>query len=119
MNPSDIVLALKALAQESRLLVFRMLVEAGPDGLTPSALSDHLKIAPATLSFHLKELSWAGLIEKRQAGRNIHYSANLHHMCSLMGFLTENYCGHFYEETGLALKDLIKEFGKSRDNGTE
>ena len=86
------VRALAALAQETRLAVFRLLVEAGPSGLAAGEAGAELKLAPATLSFHLKELSRADLITARQDGRYIYYSANFTEMGALVGFLTENCC---------------------------
>jgi DNA-binding transcriptional ArsR family regulator len=85
--------ALAALAQESRLAVFRLLVQAGPDGLAASKIAAHLDIAPSSLSFHLKELSHAGLIAAAQDGRFLIYSAQFAAMDGLIGFLTENCCG--------------------------
>ena len=86
------VQALAALAQETRLDIFRLLVQAGPTGLAAGEIGAELKLAPATLSFHLKELSRAGLITARQDGRYIYYSANFVQMGTLVGFLTENCC---------------------------
>lgn len=83
---------LAALAQESRLNIFRLLVAAGPDGLTPGAIAEQLEMANATLSFHLKELSRASLVGVRQDGRFLYYSANYATMEVLQGFLTDNCC---------------------------
>jgi len=85
--------ALAALAQESRLAIFRLLVQAGPDGLAASKIAGHLGIAPSSLSFHLKELSHAQLVTARQEGRFIIYAAQMDSMNALIGFLTENCCG--------------------------
>lgn len=85
--------ALAALAQSSRLEVYRLLVQAGPGGLAASEIAERLGIPANTLSFHLKALSHAELVFSRQAGRFIYYSANYEHMNSLLGFLTENCCG--------------------------
>jgi DNA-binding transcriptional ArsR family regulator len=85
--------ALAALAQESRLAVFRLLVQAGPAGMAASRIAAQLDIAPSSLSFHLKELSHAGLLSARQDGRFVIYSANIDAMNGLIGFLTENCCG--------------------------
>ena len=85
--------ALVALAQESRLAIFRLLVQAGPDGLAASKIAEHLGIAPSSLSFHLKELSHAQLVTARQDGRFIIYAAQMDSMNALIGFLTENCCG--------------------------
>ena len=86
------VAALAALAQESRLAIFRLLVEAGPTGLSVGEIGASVQAAPATLSFHLKELFRAGLIASRQEGRFVFYSANYGSMDRLLGFLTENCC---------------------------
>lgn len=92
MESKSVIKSLAALAHESRLDIFRALVVAGPSGLTPSALSERVPIPAATLSFHLKELSNAGLISSVREGRNLHYSADFQHMNGLLGFLTENCC---------------------------
>ena len=92
MESRQAVKALAALAQETRLAVFRLLVQAGPTGLSVGEIGEAVKAAPATLSFHLKELAHAGLIEPRQAGRYIYYAASFERMNELLGFLTENCC---------------------------
>ncbi|AYM95441.1 ArsR family transcriptional regulator [Acidovorax sp. 62] len=92
METNDIVKALAALAQASRLEIFRALVVAGTEGLTPSALSEALGVAPNTLSFHLKELTHAGLVAQERAGRNLIYRAQFERMNALIGYLTENCC---------------------------
>jgi ArsR family transcriptional regulator, arsenate/arsenite/antimonite-responsive transcriptional repressor len=92
MNARDAVGSLAALAQESRLLIYRLLVQAGPTGLAVGEIGASLRIAPATLSFHLKELSHAGLVGARQEGRFIYYSASYERMNRLLGYLTENCC---------------------------
>lgn len=84
--------ALAALAQETRLSIFRLLVEFAPTGLTPGAIALRLKLAPATLSFHLKELAGAGLIADRRDGRFIWYHADIAAMNTLIAYLTENCC---------------------------
>ena len=93
MTSADTVKALAALAHETRLAVFRMLVQAGPDGLTPGGIAETLGIAASPLSFHLKELSHAGLIGARPDGRKIYYSAHFAAMNDLMAYLTANCCG--------------------------
>ena len=92
METNDIVKALAALAQASRLEIFRTLVVAGTEGLTPSALSEALGVAPNTLSFHLKELTHAGLITQERDGRNLIYRTHIDAMNKLLGFLTANCC---------------------------
>jgi ArsR family transcriptional regulator, arsenate/arsenite/antimonite-responsive transcriptional repressor len=92
MESSDVVTALAALAQESRLAVYRLLVRRGPDGYNPSEILQHLDIPAPTLSFHLKELQRAELVVSRRAGRFLHYSANFEHMQQVLDFLTENCC---------------------------
>lgn len=93
MKIKGAIQALSALAQESRLAIFRLLVEHGPAGLTVSKIGARLGIPPATLSFHLKELSHADLVTARQEGRFIFYSANFKTMTGLLSFLSENCCG--------------------------
>lgn len=80
------------MAQEVRLRVFRALVVAGPAGLTPGDLAAQLEVAPNTLSFHLKELSHAGLISQERQGRNLIYRAAFDTMNALLAYLTENCC---------------------------
>ncbi|WBS00027.1 metalloregulator ArsR/SmtB family transcription factor [Pseudoduganella sp. SL102] len=93
MQTKEVLAALSALAQESRLAVFRLLVQAGPAGLAASKIAEELDIAPSSLSFHLKELTHAGLLTSRHEGRFVIYSADMPTMNSLIGFLTENCCG--------------------------
>lgn len=93
MKNKDAVNLLAALAQESRLAIFRLLVEQGPEGLPAGKIGERLNVAPATLSFHLKELSHAGLVQSRQEGRFIFYSADYEAMNALVAFLTNNCCG--------------------------
>lgn len=87
------IAALAALAQESRLAIFRYLVEAGPAGSTVGSIADALDLPAATLSFHLKELTRAALLDSQQEGRFIRYAANFATMNDLIGYLTENCCG--------------------------
>jgi ArsR family transcriptional regulator, arsenate/arsenite/antimonite-responsive transcriptional repressor len=93
MDTKTVVKALAALAQESRLSVFRLLVQAGPDGLPAGKIGEAAGIAPSSLSFHLKELANAGLIDSRHEGRFIIYTARYPAMDALIGYLTENCCG--------------------------
>jgi ArsR family transcriptional regulator, arsenate/arsenite/antimonite-responsive transcriptional repressor len=81
-----------ALAQDSRLAVYRLLVKRGPEGYTPSVLAERLGIAAPTLSFHLRSLQHAGLVSARRAGRFLYYTANFEHMNALVGYLTEHCC---------------------------
>ena len=92
METESAVAALAALAQETRLAVFRLLIEAGPDGVPAGLIGERLEVAPATLSFHLKELSHTKLITSRQKGRFVLYSADFERMAELMTFLTHNCC---------------------------
>ncbi len=92
MESIAVVKALAALAQVSRLQLFRALVVAGEPGLTPSALSELLGVAPNTLSFHLKELLHADLISQERAGRNLIYRAQFARMNALLAYLSQNCC---------------------------
>jgi ArsR family transcriptional regulator, arsenate/arsenite/antimonite-responsive transcriptional repressor len=92
METKQAVQALSALAQESRLAIFRLLVQAGPAGLAAGAIGEKLDLPPATLSFHLAGLTRAGLAQSRQDGRFVIYRANFDSMNTLLGFLTENCC---------------------------
>lgn len=92
METKQAVTALAALAQDSRLAAFRLLVQTGPEGLAASKIAEQLDMAPSSLSFHLKELSHAGLVAARQEGRFVIYSANFATMNGLVAFLTENCC---------------------------
>ncbi len=86
------VTSLAALAQTQRLRAFRALVVAGPDGLTPGVIAEQLEIAPSALSFHLKELSHAGLVSSEARGRNLIYRAEFARMNALLTYLTEQCC---------------------------
>lgn len=92
MENKIVVTALAALAQESRLSVFRLLVQMGPEGMPAGKIAEHLGIPASSLSFHLKELSYAGLISSRNKSRSIIYTANYAAMNDLISFLTENCC---------------------------
>jgi DNA-binding transcriptional ArsR family regulator len=92
MEEIDAIRSLSALAHSLRLRVFRMLVVAGPEGLTPGAIAEQLDVPAATLSFHLKELMHAQLVTQERDGRNLIYRAAFAHMNDLLGFLTENCC---------------------------
>lgn len=88
----EAVLALGALAQSTRLSIFRLLVQAGPDGSSVGKIAASLDVSAPTLSFHLKELAHAALIEARQDGRYVYYSANFGRMNDLLHYLTEHCC---------------------------
>ena len=92
MAHADVVRALAALAHDARLAVFKLLVQAGPDGLPAGVLAEQLAVAPSALSFHLKELTHAGLLVQRPDGRKLIYSANFSTMNGLMAHLTDNCC---------------------------
>ena len=92
METKNIIGALGALAQETRLAIYRLLVEAGPEGLTVGVIAERLEVANATLSFHLKELTNAGLTVAAPNGRSIIYSVNFPTMTRLITYLTENCC---------------------------
>lgn len=92
MDTKNAVTLLASIAQEARLEIFRLLVQAGPRGLAAGDIATKLDIPTSTLSFHLKELAHAGLINANQKGRFIYYSAAFDVMNSLLGYLTENCC---------------------------
>ena len=92
MESNEVVRSLAALAQPVRLQVFRALVVAGPGGMTPGTMAEGLDIPANTLSFHLKELSHAGLVTQERSSRNIIYRAAYDRMNALLGYLTENCC---------------------------
>jgi ArsR family transcriptional regulator, arsenate/arsenite/antimonite-responsive transcriptional repressor len=92
MKTPDAIKALAALSQETRLGIFRLLMQQGPEGLAVGTIAERMDVAGATLSFHLKEMAHAGLVTTRQDGRFIYYSANYATMSSLMDYLTENCC---------------------------
>jgi len=92
MESNSAIKSLAALAQETRLRIFRLLVEAGPNGVAVGTIIESVGAAPATMSFHLKELANAGLVCARQDGRFIYYSAEFEQINDLLGFLTQNCC---------------------------
>jgi DNA-binding transcriptional ArsR family regulator len=92
MEKTDVIAALAALAQDTRLDVFRLLVQAGPGGLPAGRIGERLNLASATLSFHLNQLRHAGLITFRREGRSLIYAAEYAAMSGLLAFLTENCC---------------------------
>jgi ArsR family transcriptional regulator, arsenate/arsenite/antimonite-responsive transcriptional repressor len=93
MEPNTIVAGLAALAQETRLEVYRLLVQAGPEGLPAGSIGAKLSLPLPTLSFHLAQLKHAGLVAARRQGRSIIYAANYGAMNGLIAYLTENCCG--------------------------
>lgn len=93
METRTVITALAALAQESRLAIFRHLVQLGPEGCAASKIGETLGIAPSSVSFHMKELTHAGLVSSRQDGRFVIYAANYGAMNEVLSFLTENCCG--------------------------
>lgn len=106
MKATEVVQALGALAQESRLEVFRLLVKRGPDGFSPGDLVTKLEIPGPTLSFHLKELQRAGLVVSRREGRFLYYSASFETMNGLVRYLTENCCSLSTEECDATCKPV-------------
>lgn len=93
MDKQSAISALGALAQETRLDVYRLLVTQGPEGLPAGVIADRLGVLPASLTFHLKELQHAGLITQRRLGRQLIYAAEYCAMNALLAYLTENCCG--------------------------
>ena len=93
MKPAQVVKALAALAQPTRLAIYHLLVARGPEGMAAGQVAAKLKAAPATLSFHFKTLSHAGLVDGRQDGRFVYYAANFAVMNGMVAYLTENCCG--------------------------
>jgi ArsR family transcriptional regulator len=92
MEIRSAVTALAALAQETRLSIFRLLIEAGPKGISAGRIGERLEVPAATLSFHLKELARAGLVSSRQERQFIYYAVDFERMAELMTFLTQNCC---------------------------
>ena len=111
MKSKAVVAALAALAQDSRLAVFRALVQAGSPGLAAGEIGKRTSIAPSSLSFHLKALSHAGLVSARQDGRFIFYAANFTAMNAVLSFLTENCCGG--EDCGVVCAPLPEQKKRS------
>lgn len=93
MQPASAIDALASLAQEHRLALFRLLIQAGPGGMAAGALADALGVPNSSLSFHLAHLNRAGLIGQRRDGRSLIYTADTDAMFALVGFLTDNCCG--------------------------
>ena len=93
MDTNEVLTALAAIAQASRLDIFRLLVQVGPDGMAATKIAEQLGIAPSSLSFHLKELAHAKLITSRSEGRFIIYSTDVVVMNGLISYLTKNCSG--------------------------
>lgn len=93
MQADRVIRALSALAQEHRLAAFRLLVQAGEQGVAAGVLAENLEVPPSSMSFHLAQLANAGLVTQRRESRSIIYSADYAAMNGLMGYLTENCCG--------------------------
>jgi DNA-binding transcriptional ArsR family regulator len=93
MQPAQAIAALGALAHETRLAVFRLLVQRGPEGMAAGAIAEVLVLAPSSLTFHLQHLMRAGLLTQRRASRQLIYAADFAVMNALLGYLTENCCG--------------------------
>ena len=93
MKKETAITALAALAQETRLDIFRYLMEVGPEGVAAGKIAEHLGVPAATLSFHLKTLQYAGLIVRRRQSQSLIYRANFEAMNALMRYLTDNCCG--------------------------
>jgi DNA-binding transcriptional ArsR family regulator len=109
MQIREAVAALNALAQETRLAAYRLLVEAGPKGVAAGRIAEALSVAPAALSFHLKELSHARLVSARQEGRFIYYAADFEQMAALMTFLTHNCCRGMPQECLTVMETALSE----------
>ena len=108
METKSAIVALAALAQGTRLQIFRLLVEAGPEGQPVGTIVDSLGVAPATMSFHLKELVNADLVSARQDGRFIYYSASFDRINDLLAFLTQNCCARSGGRCGPASSDCAQ-----------
>jgi ArsR family transcriptional regulator len=109
MQITEAVVALGALAQETRLATYRLLVEAGPEGVAAGQIAEALSVAPPALSFHLKELSHARLVSPRQVGRFIYYAADFEQMAALMTFLTHNCCQGMPQECLTIMETALSE----------
>ena len=107
MEKTDAVAALAALAQDNRLDVFRLLVQAGPEGMPAGAVATALDLAPNTLTFHFDRLRGAGLVTVRRDGRSMIYAAQFETMNSLLAFLTDNCCGGAPCEPAVECKPAI------------
>lgn len=93
MKAKDAVAALSSLAQDTRLAIYRLLIQSGPDGLAAGVIAEKLDVLPSSLSFHLAHLTRSGLVSQRRASRSLIYAADYGEMDNLMAYLTENCCG--------------------------
>ena len=93
MDPAQVIAALAALAHETRLASFRLLVQRGPEGLPAGTIAQALDLAPSSLTFHLQHLTRAGLLTQRRASRQLIYATDFAVMNALLAYLTENCCG--------------------------
>lgn len=109
MNSDQAVIALAALAQPSRLGIYRLLVVAGEAGMSVGKIGEQLQLPPATLSFHMKELTHAGLIQGRQDGKFVFYRAQFPRMNELLAFLAEHCCNGSPEECGIELPQCVED----------
>jgi len=105
----EAVAALGSLAQETRLATYRILVAAGPEGIPAGQIAEVLNVAPAALSFHLKELSHARLVSARSEGRFIYYSADFERMAALMTYMTQNCCRGMPQECLTVMETALSE----------
>ncbi len=108
MEKTDAVAALAALSQDNRLDVYRLLVQAGPEGMSAGAVADALNLAPNTLTFHFDRLRVAGLVTVRREGRSMIYAARYETMNGLLAFLTENCCRGASGSCGPARKAMTR-----------
>jgi DNA-binding transcriptional ArsR family regulator len=113
MKSAQVVKALSALAQPTRLAIYRLLVARGPEGMAAGQVAEKLKVSPATLSFHFKTLSHAGLLDSRQDGRFIYYAANFTVMNGMVAYLTENCCGGNPDACKPGNKLSVRRLGKA------
>jgi len=109
METKNAITALAALAQESRLMVFRLLVQAGTPGIAAGKISEATGIPPSSLSFHLKELTHAGMVQARQEGRSVIYMADYSAAADLIAFLTENCCAGLECDLSCVPDEAVKE----------
>jgi ArsR family transcriptional regulator len=114
MDEHRAVSALGALAQETRLALYRLLVATGPEGLPAGIIAERLGVAPSSLSFHLQQLLHAGLVTQRRAGRQLIYAAEYGTMTALLAYLTENCCGR--GESCVSACDPADEFARGESD---